>query len=55
MTQTVSGFKHYATLPGRVISMSTSGENLFVLCEVERKWWQFWKPKIYLVTLEFPK
>lgn len=40
-------------MPGRVLSMSVSGDYLYVVCLVERRWWQFWKPRTYkrLVTL----
>lgn len=43
----------YLTMPGRVLSMSVSGDGLFVLCLVDRRWWEFWKPRQYkrLVTL----
>lgn len=43
----------HLAMPGRVIEMSASGDHLFALCLVERRWWQFWKPRRYkmLVTL----
>jgi len=36
---------HFATLPGKVISMLTFQGTLFVAYEIERRWWQFWLPK----------
>ena len=44
---------HNITMPGKVVSMSASGDNLYVICYVESPWWKFWKPRVYkqLVTL----
>ena len=39
--------KPIATLPGLVLALQPSqlADQLWALCRVERRWWEFWQPK----------
>lgn len=33
-------------MPGRVLNLSAGNGGVWALVEVERKWWQFWRPRL---------
>jgi len=42
----IVGFKHAATLPGKIVWIASALDGIAVYYENPRKWWQFWKKPI---------